>query len=179
MWACDFLQVTDLLFHPLFTFFVVELASRWVVHVGVSRSPTDAWAAQQLREATPEGQSPQLLIRDNDGKLGADSARAPSASGIEVLRTPPGAPRANAVCERFLGSVRRECVNHVLLLSEKRLRRVLVEYVGYFNRARPHQGIGQRIPVPGEAVRSGPSTHATVIAVSVLGGLHHEYRPAA
>ena len=148
IWACDFLQVTDLLFRPVFAFFVVELASRRVVHVGVTRAPTDAWVAQQLREATPEGQAPRFLIRDNDGKFGPDFARVAAASGIQVLRTPPRAPRANAVCERFLGSVRRECLDHVLVLGERHLRRVLVEYVRYFNHARPHQGLGQRMPTP-------------------------------
>jgi putative transposase len=179
IWACDFLPLTDLFFRPLFAFFVVELASRRVVHVGVTRSPTDAWAAQQLREATPEGQAPRFLIRDNDGKFGLDFARVATVSGIEVLRTPPRAPRANAVCERFLGSVRRECLDHILILGERHLRRVLVEYIGHFNRARPHQGIGQRVPVPDTAAAPGPSTHARVITEPVPGGLHHEYRPAA
>ena len=178
IWACDFLQVSDLFFRPLFAFFVIELGSRRVVHIGVTRSPTDAWAAQQLREATPEGSGPRFLVRDNDAKFGPAFARVAKVSGIGVLRTPPRAPRANAVCERFLGSVRRECLDHVLLLGERQLRRVLLEYVGHFNRARPHQGIGQRVPVPDTAAGAGPSTHATVIAVPVLGGLHHEYRPA-
>jgi putative transposase len=70
IWACDFLQVTDLFFRPLFAFFVIELKSRKVIHVGVTRSPTDAWTAQQLREATPYGQIPKYLIRDNDSKFG-------------------------------------------------------------------------------------------------------------
>ncbi len=109
-----------------------------MVHVGVTRHPTDAWVAQQLREATPFGQRPHYLVRDNDGKFGATFARVAAASGIAILRTPVRAPRANAVCERFLGSVRRECLDHVLVLGEQQLRRVLVEHVGYFNRARPH-----------------------------------------
>ena len=163
----------------MFAFFVVELASRRVVHVGVTQSPTDAWAAQQLREATPEGRTPRFLIHDNDGKFGPDFARVAAASGIEILRTPSRAPRANAVCERFLGSVRRECLDHVLLLGERHLRRILVEYVGHFNRARPHQGIGQRVPVPDTTAERGLSTSDRVVAVPVLGGLHHEYRRVA
>jgi putative transposase len=179
IWACDFLQATDLFFRPLFAFFVVELASRRVVHVGVTRSPTDAWAAQQLREATPEGQTPRFLIRDNDGKFGPEFARVASASGIETLRTPPRAPLANAICERFLGSVRRECLDHVLLLDDKHLRRVLVEYVRYFNHARPHQGLGQRVPAPPDPAGVPQRTDGPVLAASILGGLHHEYRRAA
>lgn len=81
-----------------------------MVHVGVTRHPTDAWIAQHIREATPFGQRPRFLIRDNDGKFGAAFDRVADASGIAVLRTPYRAPRANAVWERFLGSVRRECL---------------------------------------------------------------------
>ena len=104
-------------------------------------------------------------------------------SGIEVLRTPIQAPRANAICERFTlrvpGSVRRECLDHILLVSEAQLCRVLKEYVTYFNRARPHQGIDQGVPEGEE--RSDPSldSSGTVIALPVLGGLHHEYRRVA
>jgi putative transposase len=148
VWACDFLQVTDLFFRPLFAFFLIELKSRRVMHVNVTRSPTDLWVAQQLREATPYGQTPTYLIRDNDRKFGPSFARVAATSGINVLRTPYRTPQANAVCERFLGSVRRECLDHFLLLHEKQLHRFLKNYILYFNQARPHQGLGQRIPEP-------------------------------
>jgi transposase InsO family protein len=180
-WACDFLQLADLLFRPLFAFFIVELGSRRVVHVGVTRSPTSSWAAQQLREATPNGTAPRYLIHDHDTKFGAEFDRLAGASGIEVIRTPIRAPRANAVCERFLGSVRRECVDHILLLGERQLRRVLAEYVGHFNKARPHQALDQRTPMAfGVATRHRPTDLGRgIVAVPVLGGLHHEYRHAA
>src|SRR5256885_2797325 len=141
VWACDFLQVTDLFFRPLFAFFVVELKSRKVIHVGVTRSPTDAWTAQQLREATPYGQTPKYLIRDNDKKFGTSFARVATTSGIKVLRTPFRTPQANAVCERFLGSVRRECLDHFFIFHEKQLSRLLKAYALYFHQARPHQGL--------------------------------------
>jgi putative transposase len=176
-WACDFLPVTDALFRPLFAFFVVELATRRVVHVGATRHPTDAWVAQQLREATPFGQHPRYLVRDNDGKFGAAFARVAAASGIAILRTPYRSPRANAVCERFLGSVRRECLDHFLVLGERHLTRVLREYVAYFNQARPHQGLRQARPEPPAQEnlgRGGP-----ICAMLVLGGLHHTYQCAA
>jgi putative transposase len=180
-WACDFLQLTDLLFRPVFAFFIVELGSRRLVHVGVTRSPTGAWAAQQIREATPEGHGPRFLIHDHDAKYGVEFDHVAATSGIDVIRTPIRAPRANAVCERFLGSVRRECVDHVLVLGERHLGRVLAAYVAHFNQGRPHQGIGQRVPMSSATVPP-PSTGVTSrgpIGVPILGGLHHEYRWAA
>jgi transposase InsO family protein len=96
-----------------------------------------------------------------------------------VLRTPIRAPRANAICERFLGSVRRECLDHLLILGEAHLRRVLRAYVAYFNCARPHQGIGQAMPAGLPAAdRQGVST-GRVVAFPILGGLHHDYRRVA
>ncbi len=179
IWACDFLQLHDALFRPLFAFFITELGSRRIVHVGVTRSPTDDWVAQQRREATPFGVTPTFLIRDNDAKYGAHFEAVATGSGIQVLRTPMRAPRANAICERLLGSVRRECLDHLLIVSEGHLRRILNEYVRYFNRARPHQGINQQVPEPGDTPGSPINGGAQVVAFPVLGGLHHEYRKAA
>jgi len=179
IWACDFLQVTDLFFRSLFAFFIIDLHSRRVIHVGVTRSPTDAWTAQQLREATPFGQGPKYLIRDRDSKFGSCFARVAATSGIKVLKTPFHAPRANAICERFLGSVRRECLDHLFVLQEKQLQRVLGAYVQYFNQARPHQGIRQQIPEryggPVPPVRDD----GKILSFPVLGGLHHDYRRSA
>jgi putative transposase len=119
IWACDFIQVTDLFFRPLFTFFLIELKSRKVMHVGVTRSPTDPWVAQHLREATPYGQAPKYLMHDNDSKFGSCFVRVATTSGIEILKTPYHAPRANAICERFPRSVRRACLDHLLILHER------------------------------------------------------------
>jgi putative transposase len=140
-----------------------------------------AWAAQRLRAATPEGAGPRCLIRDQDAKYGPAFARVAAASGVEVIRTPVRAPRANAVCERFLRSVRRECVDHTLVLGDRHLWRVLTEYVAYFNGGRPHQGIGQVTPRAADAPRAPQRRHAlaSVSAFAVLGGLHHDSRAAA
>src|SRR5205823_3904143 len=140
--------VTDLFFRPLFAFFIIELKSRRVIHVGVTRSPTDPWVAQQLREATPYGQAPKYLMCDNESKFGSCFARVATTSAIEILKIPYHAPRANAICERFLRSVRQECLDHLFIFHEKQLQRVLNVYVAYFNRARPHQGIMQQLPEP-------------------------------
>jgi transposase InsO family protein len=160
IWSCDFLQVNDRLFRPLFAFFIVAHGSRRVVHVGVTRHPTDAWAAQQLRGATPFAERPRLLIRDNDGKYGARFDRVAAASAIRVLRTPVRAPRANAITERFLRSVRQECLDHRLLLGEGHVRRALGEYVAYFNRARPHQGASSACPCRAGPRRRGSTRRA-------------------
>ena len=179
VWACDFLQTYDIFFRPIFVFFMVELGSRRVVHVAVTRAPTARWAAQQLREATPFGTDPRFVIRDNDDKFGVAFDSVANVTGIRIVRTPVRAPRANAVCERYLGSVRRECLDHVIVLSERHMIRVLKEHVAHFNSGRPHQGIGQRVP-------AGPVASAVpffltghVVARPVLGGLHHEYQWAA
>jgi putative transposase len=179
VWACDFLPVSDLFFRSLFAFFLIELQSRKVIHVGVTRTPTDAWTAQQLREATAFGEGPKYLIRDRDGKFGPCFARVAATSGIQILKTPYHAPRANAICERLLGSVRRECLDHLFILHEKQLDRVLHAYVQYFNRARPHQGIRQQIPE-----RSGEHVpprrdDGQILSLPILGGLHHDYSRSA
>jgi putative transposase len=178
IWACDFLQTYDALFRTIFVFVIIELGSRRVVHFTVTRHPNDAWIAQQLREATPFGIGPGYLIRDNDGKYGEQFAAVVDGSNIEVLPTPVEAPKANAICERFLGSVRRECLDYILILSEAHLYHVVKEYVVFFNHARPHQGIDQQIPCAStpkeDAVPDG-----MIISRPVLGGLHHDYRRAA
>src|SRR5712691_5684597 len=102
-----------------------------------------------------------------------------TTSGIKVLRTPYQTPRANAVSERFLGSVRRECLDHFLIFGERHLQQVLKAYVAYFNHAPPHQGLGQRISVPLTNHDASSSEHGAVQAVPILGGLHHCYQRAA
>ena len=104
VWACDFLQIYDLWFRPIFAFFIIDHGSRKVVHVGVTREPNSAWVAQQMRNATPFGTGPRFIIRDRDDKFGRDFDRVAEGVGARVLKTPVRAPRANAVCERFLGA---------------------------------------------------------------------------
>lgn len=176
IWACDFLQLYDAWFRPIFAFFLVEHATRRVIQVGVTRSPSEAWVAQQLRNATPNGEGPRFLIRDRDAKFGKLLDRVVAGVGIRVIRTPVQAPRANAICERFLGSVRRECVDHLLVLGDRHLQRVLSEYTAYFNGERPHQGLAQMIPT---GASQPANTNGSVVETPILGGLHHAYRRAA
>ena len=179
IWACDFVPVVTLLFKTLHAFVIVHHESRRVVHVGVTVHPTDEWITQQIRDATPFEEKPKYLICDNDKKYGPMFERVVQASSIEVIHTPYEAPRANAICERFVGSLRRECLDHMLVIGERQLIRVLKGYVSYFNPARPHQGIAQPIPAP-RVLPPGEARAGKGVAFPVLNGLHHDYRwPAA
>ena len=178
VWACDFVQTYDVWFRPVFAFFAINLGSREVVHVGVTRAPTSRWTAQQLRQLTAYGSGSRFILRDNDNKYGDEFDRVAEGAGIEVIRTAVQAPLMNSVCERFLGSVRRECLDHVLVLSTRHFQSVLDEYCfHYFNRSRAHQGLEQRVPVPGPRRVCGDVSR--IVSIPVLGGLHHEYRAAA
>ena len=174
----EILQTYDLLFGALFVFVIIELGTRRIVHFGVTRHPTDRWLAQQLREATSFGAGPSFLIRDNDRKYGASFSCVAIGTGIDVLRTPYRAPKANAICERFLGSIQRKCLDHFIILSERHLYRIVKEYTRYFNYSRPHQGIDQQIPCqpadPAIAAADGQ-----IVSFPVLGGLHRDYQRRA
>lgn len=178
VWACDFPPMSDLFFRTGYVFFIVDLGSRRVVHLGTTRHPADAWTAQQLREATPFGQAPRFLIRDRDRKYGQTFTRVAAGRQIEILNTPYRAPKANAICERFLGSVRRKCLDHMLIVGEKHVYRVIKEYVLFFNQARPHPGIGQNIPARSRSDQE-EERKGKVIAFPILNGLHHDYQRAA
>jgi transposase InsO family protein len=126
--------------------FVIALGSRRVVRAGVARHPTGAWVAKQPREETPCGERPRFLNRDNDGTCGSAFSRLAAATRVEQMHRAYRAPKKYAACERFLGSVRRQCLDHLLILGEMHLRRILREYVPNDNHDRPHQGLQQRVP---------------------------------
>ena len=109
IWACDFTVVHTFLLKSLYIFVVMENESRKIVHTAVTPSPTDAWTAQQIREATPWGRKPRYLIHDNDGKFGSQFKDILKDSGIKAIKTPPRAPRANSLCERYIGSLQWDC----------------------------------------------------------------------
>ena len=180
IWACDFTVVHDLLFRPLYIFIILELKTRRIIHAAVSRNPTDAWTVQQLREATPWDMGPRYLIRDRDKKYGFLFSAIARSTSIKELKTPALAPRANAVCERFIGSLKRECLDHIFVLHQRHLHRIVGEYVAFYNCLRPHQGIRQRIPDqvdPGsQPIPGGGATKIT--STAILGGLHHSYSHA-
>jgi transposase InsO family protein len=177
IWACDFTTVHTLFFKPIYILIFMELQSRKIVHTAVTLSPTDEWTAQQLREATAWGGGPKYLIRDNDNKFGKQFSAVAEATNIDELTTPFQAPRANAFCERLIGTLKRECLDYHLILHPYQLRRIVNEFVAYYNQSRPHQGIDQHIPTQFNKPRIHLSNKpkGKVIATPVLKGLHHSY----
>ena len=161
---------------------VIHHASRQVVHVRVTPHPTDySWTAQQIVECCAWDRVPaRFLLRDSDSRYGTTFDRRVRNIGIAQIRTPFRSPRANAIAERWVRSVRTECLDHVFIFNERHLQKVLAEYVGYFNDWRPHRSIGQRAPCAPLARASHRSAQAReMIAIPVLGGLHHVYHQAA
>ena len=172
IWACDFTVVTDWLFRQWYVFVVMELKTRRIVHTGVTKYTTDEWMAQQLRKRTPWGTGPKYLIRDRDGKYSRHFSAV--AGSIKEVETPYRTSRANVVCERFMGSLQRERLDHILIHEGRHLERVVTEYTAYFNKEQPHQGFDQRIPNQYDQTRSKP-TSGRISSKAILGGLHHSY----
>ena len=177
MWASDFFTVHTLWFQTLYVFFFIADDRRTVMHVNVTTHPTAPWAWRQLIEATPWGSGPRYLIRDRDRCYGGDFVARAKGIGIRTVLTPIATPQANGITERLVGTFRRECLDHIVIVNERHLRRVLREFVGHYNGARPHQALELQVPEP--RAGSPPATAGHIISRPVLGGLTHEYERAA
>jgi len=174
-WAVDFCTVNTLGFQVLYVFLVFDHARREALHFAITPNPTMEWVIQQLREATPFGEQPRYLFRDNDGIYGYGVRAFLISCGILEVRTAYQSPWQNPHVERFIGALRRELLDHVIVLNQRHLERLLREFIeGYYHPARPHQGLAGETPVP-----QAPSGRGTLISVPVLGGLHHRYYCAA
>jgi putative transposase len=174
IWAADLFVVQTLTFQTLYVIFFISHGSRQLVHFEVTAHPTAAWVWRQLIEATPWDRKPRYLIHDRDRVWGADFGQRASGLAIKSLRTPIQAPRANSIAERWVRTARQECLDHLIPISERHLRRVLAEFVDYYNHDRPHRSLGLQAPFPSQAASQGG-----IVVRSVLGGLHHVYERAA
>jgi putative transposase len=180
--ACDFFTVETVWLRRLHVLFFIELDSRRVHLAGVTAHPDGAWVAQQARNLlmtlSEQNMSPRFLIRDRDSKFTAAFDEVFRSEGIEIIRTPIGAPRAKAHAERWVGSVRRECLDWLLILGRKHLERVLRAYATHYNEHRPQRALEQHSPVPKpRPIRRQEG--APVRRRDRLGGLLHEYELAA
>ncbi len=179
MVACDFFTVETAWLKTVYVMFFIELGSRQVHLAGCTTNPTSAWVTQQARQFSwkiQDGTLPvRFLIHDRDTKFTPAFDTVFTSEDVSIIRTPVRAPNANAFAERWVRSVREECLDRLLIFNERHLRRVLTTYIDYYNHARPHQGIDQRCPIPLEsATRDGPIERR-----DILGGMIHDYRRAA
>jgi len=174
VWGADLLTVQTLTFRTLYVLVFVGHARRELVHLNVTASPTAAWIWRQLIAATPWGQTPRFLLRDRDAVYGRDFIQQARRLGVETLLTPIRAPRANAVAQRLVGTLRRECLVHLVVVNEAHLRSVLSEFARYYNAERPHRTLSLATPELVVRARAGP-----IRSRPVLGGLHHVYERAA
>ena len=164
IWAADLFTVQTLAFRTLYVLIVIDHGRRRIRHWNVTEHPIAPWIWRQMIEATAWGQQSGFLIRDRDRSYGGDFIARARRIGIETILTPVHAPNANAIAERVIGTLRRECLDHVIAVNERHLRRVLGEYVQHYNAMRPHRSLALDSPQGRKPV---------------LGGLHHEYRWAA
>ena len=156
--------------------------SRKILHCNLTAHPTSEWTQQQMREAISADHGYRFLIHDRSGIFSKEFDATASNMGLRVIKTPYRSPQANSICERAIGTVRRECLDHLIPLTESHLRRILREWVAHYNRARPHSALGPGVPGPPEGVpvRLRPDRYRIadgwkVDSVPVLGSLHHEY----
>jgi putative transposase len=181
--ACDFFVAVTATFHLLYVFVVIEHGARRLLHLNVTSHPTAAWTLLQLREALGYEERYRYLIHDRDRIFAKSLDESIKRLGLKVLKSPPRSPMANAICERVIGTVRRECLDWLIPISESHLRLILKEWVAHYNRGRAHMALGPGVPDPPPvaALPADPSSRhrlgapGGVCARSVLGGLHHEY----
>jgi putative transposase len=180
--ACDFCVVVTATFRLLYVFVVMEHATRRILHTNVTAHPTASWTLQQLREAIPADHAYRFLIHDRDSIFSQQLDQSIRHLGVRVLKTPVRTPQANALCERLIGTLRRECVDFLIPLTANHLRRLLTAWMQHYNAGRPHMSLGPGIPqppaslpVPRHAHRHRLPEHLRVVAHPILGGLHHAY----
>jgi putative transposase len=180
--ACDFCAVVTATFRLLYVFVVMEHATRRILHANVTAHPTAPWTLQQLRDAIPTDHAYRFLIHDRDAIFSREPEQRIRHLGLRVLKTPVRSPQANALCERLLGTLRRECLDFLIPLTEYRLRSLLHEWAQHYNTGRPPMALGPGIPQPPPHLPMRLQEHRhrfpeplQVVARPILSGLHHAY----
>jgi transposase InsO family protein len=174
--SVDFFTVPTATFRILYVLVILHHERREIVHFNVTEHPTAQWTAQQLVEAFPFDSAPRYLLRDRDSIYGGRFRNRVKSLGIDEVLTAPRSPWQNPYVERIIGSIRRECLNHVIIINERHLRRQLKSYSIYYHEARTHLSLDKQSPVPRSIE---PPEQGKVVAIPHVGGLHHEYRRAA
>ena len=180
--ACDFFVAVTATFQLVYVLVIMEIGSRRILHFNATRHPTADWTLQQFRECVAGDEGYRFVIHDRDRIYSKELDASLKALGLSVLKTPYKSPQANSYCERLIGTARRECLNFVIPVNEAHIRQTLRSWVEHYNRARPHSSLG-----PGMPDRTSPKAelqferhcipnNCHVVATSILGGLHHEYR---
>jgi transposase InsO family protein len=168
--AMDLFVVPTIGFNLLYALIIVRLARRELVWVNVTAHPTAEWIARQITEAFPWNEAPRYLIRDRDRIYGTVVRRRLRAMGIRDQPISPASPRQNCFAERLIGSIRRECVDHIVVFGEKHLRRMLRSYARYYNETRTHRSLNKDAPLSRPVQRTG-----RIVSHPLIGGLHHQY----
>jgi transposase InsO family protein len=166
----DFFVVPTIGFRILYGFAIVRLHRRDLVWINVTTNPTAEWVARQVTEAFPWEGAPRYMIRDRDRIYGTVVTRRLRAMGIRDKPTAPASPWQNGFAERLIGSIRRECLDHIIVLGEEHLRRILKNYVAYYNGIRTHRSLDKDAPISRPVQRTG-----VISSRAILGGLHHHY----
>ncbi len=174
--SIDFFVVPTATFRVLYVFLVLEHERRRIVHFNVTEGPSARWTGQQLVNAFPYDSAPRYVIRDRDKIYGADFVRRVRAMGVEQVPTAPRSPWQNPYCERVIGTLRRDCLDHVIVLGEQHLQRILRNYLEYYHGSRTHLALDKDAPEPRtrESIDGG-----RVVALPMVGGLHHRYTRSA
>jgi transposase InsO family protein len=176
--AMDFFTVPTLTFGVLHCFFVIAHDRRRILNCNVTRHPTSAWVAQQLRETFPYDSAPGYLVFDRGANFNTEVINTVKSFGIQPRRTSFRSPWQNGVAERWVGNCRRDLLNHVIVLNEQHLKRLMCEYVGYYHEDRTHLGLQKQTPASRAAAKSTDAA-CRVVSTPRLGGLHHRYDLAA
>src|SRR5258708_2016536 len=181
--ACDFLLAVTATFRQLYVFVAIEHRSRRLIHCNVTAHPTAAWTLQQLREVIGLQERYEYLLHDRDSIFASHLDESIAKLGLRVLKSPPRSPTANSICERVIGTLRRECLDWLIPLTESHLRSILKLWIAHYNTGRPHMALGPGVPDPPRRMQHNAAPKSrhrlradmVVRAHSILGGLHHEY----